>query len=63
MTELIGKTIKNIIEGEQDNWDMAAIIETTDGEIYYLTSGSSNSHGMYCIEKVYEIPNSFKPDK
>jgi hypothetical protein len=55
-----GKTILEIIQGEDDDWDDAVIIKMTDGTIYYIKSGSGSSHGMLDIKEVPEIPKTFK---
>lgn len=57
---MIGKTIKEIIEGEKDGWDIAMILKMTDNTMYMIESGSGNSRGILFYEEIKEIPNDFE---
>lgn len=59
---LVGKTIKSIIEGEKDNWDIAWVVHTTDGNMFIIESGSASSQGVMYCEQITEIPKDFKAD-
>lgn len=62
MKNLEGKTILEVVEGEDDNWDQACVLKMTDGTMFYVKSGSASSMGILDIEEITsdELTKNFK---